>query len=103
MKLLIIVISIGLAIWVHSDAKKFRQKGIFVIPGLWSTLVFLGSIPLFIVYMLVRTLSLVPKAKMSTAQPLPPAAKWTNWLTLIILFGVVGAILISVVVASFLR
>ena len=37
MKLLIIVINIGLAIWVHSDAKKFRQKGVSVIPGLWST------------------------------------------------------------------
>ncbi len=103
MKLLLIVINIGLAIWVHSDAKKFRQKGVSVIPGLWSTLVFLGSVPLFIVYIFVRTFSLVPKAKTSTAQPLPPAAKWTNWLTLIILFGVVGAILISIVVASFLK
>lgn len=40
MKLLIIVINIGLAIWVHSDAKKFRQKGVSVIPGLGQRLYF---------------------------------------------------------------
>jgi hypothetical protein len=103
MQILIVVINIGLAIWVHGDAKKLRQRGASVVPGLWSTLVFLGSVPLFILYVLVRKFSLIPKTNTSTIQPLPPASKWTNWITLIILFGIVGVILISVIVTSFLK
>lgn len=96
MKFLItLLINVVLAVWVHNDAKKFRAKGISVTPGLWSTLVFLGSVPLFIIYLLLRVLKLSKKLEISGPQALPPAPAWTNWLTIIIL-AVIAVVIIAI-------
>lgn len=97
--IIVFIINVCLALWVQHDAKNLRTRGVPVIPGIWSTLVFFGSLPLFIVYILVRLISYGPKSKMGM-QPLPKASGWTNWLVLILLIVVVGGILLAIVVFS---
>lgn len=97
------VINVILSLWVQHDAKNLRATGISITPGLWSTLVFFGSIPLLVVYFIVRILFYAPKAGAINAQSLPPASKYTNWLTLIIIIVVVGGILLSVMVVAIVR
>ncbi len=104
--LLVLFFNIIFAVWVHYDAKKIRMRGVPITPGLWSTLVFLGSIPLFIIYILVRLISYSPKIKdisVNYEKPLSPSPSWTNWLTIIILFIMVGGILLSIIVVGTIK
>jgi|GEM_PF-5421426 len=97
MNAIYVILGIGLALWVYSDAKKFRDKGVPVVPGLWSALIVFFSVPLFIVYMLYRTFSLKPKSKQANLQPLPPAPWWTRWILSLTLLVIIGGIVVATV------
>ena len=97
--LIVFIINVCLALWVQHDASNLRSRGVSVIPGIWSTFVFFGSVYLFLIYIIVRIFIYGPKSKMEL-QPLPKAASWTNWLVVILLVVVVGGILLTIMVFS---
>jgi hypothetical protein len=63
-----LVVPIILAVWVVDDAKKFRDRGIGVTPGLWGLSVFfLGGI-FFPVYLIYRQI-VWPKRSEGSEEP----------------------------------
>ncbi len=50
---IIVIIS---AIWVHKDAKKYKEAGINIMsPGKWSILTLLIWLPFFFIYLILKS------------------------------------------------
>lgn len=96
-----LVIIIFLALWVQHDAKNFRAKGVSILPGIWSTAVFLIP-PLILIYLLVRFSIYVPKSKTGLSS-LPPAPAWTNWILVILVLVIIVGLFLFLSIFSSLK
>lgn len=82
------------ALWVRKDAKKFREKGVDINPGIWSDLVFVFWIIAFPWYLILK-FSRYKRAAELGNPPLPPVSKIYDWLLLII--SLVVSVLITLI------
>jgi len=94
-----LAIIIFTALWVHKDAKKFREKGVDLNPSIWSTLVFLFwgiAFPLYLILRLVK----YKKLSLLGNPPLQSVSKIHSWWIVIVFIGIPFAIILFFIVSS---